>query len=215
DAPPQPEKPPSWNPLRCSGTELPVNLLLMAKLIALTLLLTNHVRLIPDPFLPFVPVFDWIPNPAIFQRLLQVVFVVSAIALLSNRSVRLNCLALSGVILIGVVSSKAYYGNNKTFCGLMLFLTGFYEPCSSPWLLRAQFALVYFGAGLNKLIDHDWQTGVFMEHWAVARLKQPWYVALDAVLPPMLLAKLMCWGTIVTELGMSAAFVVKRWYYWG
>ena len=33
---------PSWNPLRCSGTALPVNLLLMAKLIALCLLLTNQ-----------------------------------------------------------------------------------------------------------------------------------------------------------------------------
>ena len=49
---------------------------------------------------------------------------MSAVALLFNRSVRASCLALGGVILIGVVSSKAYYGNNKTFCGLMLFLTG-------------------------------------------------------------------------------------------
>ena len=47
-----------WAALRCSGTALPTNLLLMVKLIALSLLLTNHVRLIPDPFLPFLPVFD-------------------------------------------------------------------------------------------------------------------------------------------------------------
>jgi predicted DCC family thiol-disulfide oxidoreductase YuxK len=194
---------------------LPPNLLLMAKLIALTLLLTNHVRLLPDPFLPFVPVFDWIPAPKAFQLALQVVFVVSAVALLFNRSVRASCLALGGVILIGVVSSKAYYGNNKTFCGLMLFLTGLHEPGQEPWLLRAQFALVYFGAGLNKLLDADWQSGVFMQHWAAARLKQPLYLALDARMPPMLLAKLMCWSTIVTELGMSAAFLVKRWFYWG
>ena len=62
---------PSWNPLRCSGTVLPTNLLLMAKLIALCLLLTNHVRQIPDPWLPFVPAFDWIGAPAAFQRGLQ------------------------------------------------------------------------------------------------------------------------------------------------
>jgi predicted DCC family thiol-disulfide oxidoreductase YuxK len=98
---------------------------------------------------------------------------------------------------------------------VILFLTGLYEPGQEPWLLRAQFALVYFGAGLNKLLDADWQSGVFMQHWAAARLKQPLYLALDARMPPMLLAKLMCWSTIVTELGMSAAFLVKRWFYWG
>ena len=32
---------PGWNPLRCSGTILPANLLLMAKLIALCLLLID------------------------------------------------------------------------------------------------------------------------------------------------------------------------------
>jgi predicted DCC family thiol-disulfide oxidoreductase YuxK len=203
---------PSWNPLRCGGTGLPINLLLMAKLIALSLLLTNHVRLLPDPFLPFVPVFDWIGSPVAFQRALQVVFVASAVALLFNRWVRASCLALGAVILIGVVSSRAYYGNNKTFCGLILFLTGLYEPGAEPWLLRAQFALVYFGAGLNKLLDADWRSGIFMEHWATVRLKQSAYIAVASWLPPMLLAKLTCWGTIATELGMSAAFLIRRWF---
>ena len=172
---------PSWNPLRCGGTVLHTNLLLMAKMIALCLLLTNHVRQIPDPWLPFVPVFDWIGAPAAFQRALQTVFVISAIALLFNRRVRLCCLLLGGSILIGVISSKAYYGNNKTFCGLILFLTGLYKPGQEPWLLRIQVAIVYFGAGLNTLLDAD-------------------------------LAKLMSWVTIVTELGISAAFLVRKWF---
>ncbi len=203
---------PSWNPLRCGGTALPTNLLLMAKLIALTLLLTNHVRLIPDPFLPFLPVFDRIGSPPAFQSALQTVFLAAAVALLFNRYVRASCLALGGAILIGVISSKAYYGNNKTFCGLILFLTGLYEPGSEPWLLRAQFALVYFGAGLNKLLDADWRSGLFMEHWATERLHQAAYIALASWLPPMFLAKLLCWGTLLTELAMSAAFLIRRWF---
>jgi predicted DCC family thiol-disulfide oxidoreductase YuxK len=202
----------SWNPLRCGGTALPTNLLLMAKLIALCLLLTNHVRLIPDPFLPFVPAFDQIGSPLAFQRVLQVLFVVSAIALLFNRWVRVACLALGGSILIGVLSSKAYYGNNKTFCGLILFLTGLYEPGQEPWILRIQFALVYFGAGLNKLLDADWRSGVFMDYWAAVRLKNPLYIMASSWLPATALAKLMCWGTIAAELGIAAAFLVRRWF---
>src|SRR5262245_36430362 len=98
----------SWNPLRCSGTALPPQLLLMAKLIAIALLLTNHVRLLPDPFLPFVPGLDRLVEPWLFQKTLQTVFILSAAALLLNRQVRTMCLLLGGSILIGVVSSRAY-----------------------------------------------------------------------------------------------------------
>ena len=200
---------PSWNPLRCGGTALPANLLLAAKLIALCLLLTNHVRLLPDPFLPFLPIFDQLP-PLAFQRTLQVAFVVSAVALLFNRSVRVSSLVLGLTIILAVVSSKAYYGNNKLFCGCMLFLTGLHQPGQSPWLLRYQLVIVYFGAGLNKLLDADWRSGQFMEHWATDRLKHSLYIQVASWLPPMLLAKLMCWAAIVTELGISAAFLIRR-----
>ena len=54
---------PSWNPLRLAGTPLPVPLLLSAKLIVVTMLATGHVWTLPDPFLPFVSVFDRIGDP--------------------------------------------------------------------------------------------------------------------------------------------------------
>ena len=204
---------PSWNPLKFSGTELPVELLILVKVLALVLLLTNHVRILPDPWLPFVPGIDQIPS-VLFQRTLQTVFVVSALALLFNRRVRLASLILGSTLLLAVVSSKAYYGNNKTFCGLMLFLTGLHVPGTQPWFLRWQLAITYFGAGFNKLLDGDWHSGVFFENWAVNRLHQPWYIALDALLPPMLLARLMCWTTIVTELGIVPAILIPKLYPW-
>ena len=202
---------PSWNPLRFTGTELPTQLLILVKVLALVVLLVNHVRILPDPWLPFIPGIDWLP-PALFQRALQTAFVTSALALLLNRRVRVASLVLGSTMLLAVVSSKSYYGNNKTFCGLMFFLTGLYVPGKQPWTLRFQLAITYFGAGLNKLLDHDWQTGVFFENWAVHRLHQPWYIALDSVLPPMLLARLMCWTTIITELGTVPAILIRRLY---
>ena len=65
-------------------------------------------------------------------------------------------------MLLAVVSSKAYYGNNKTFCGLMLVLTGLHAPGTQPRFMRWQLAITYFGAGLNKLLDGDWHSGVFL-----------------------------------------------------
>ncbi|MFN3325480.1 MAG: DCC1-like thiol-disulfide oxidoreductase family protein [Bryobacteraceae bacterium] len=199
----------AWNPLRCTGTALPPQILLMAKLIALCLLLTNHVRLLPEPFLSFIPILDDIPGP-LFQSTVRTVFIVSALALLFNRSVRLSCTVLGLTILVAVVSSKVYYGNNKLFTGLMLLLSGLMKPGQDPWLLRYQFALVYFGAGLNKLLDPDWHSGQFFEHWATARLKNDLYIQASAMLPPLVLAKAMCWVTIVTELALVPMILVRR-----
>ncbi|MBL8221190.1 MAG: DUF393 domain-containing protein [Bryobacterales bacterium] len=181
----------------------------MAKLIALAFLLTNHVRLLPDPFLPFLPVLDQlIPGPT-FQRILQAVFITSAITLLFNRRVRTCCLLLGGTVLLSVVASRAYYGNNKTFCALMLILAGLYTG-GEPKLLRWQVALVYFGAGLNKALDPDWHSGQFFEHWAGTRLEQPVYIWLSALLPSLVLGKVMCWTTIVLELSASAFLTIPR-----
>jgi hypothetical protein len=96
----------------------------------------------------------------------------------------------------------------------MFFLTGLHVPGQKPWSLQWQLGITYFGAGLNKLLDVDWHSGVFFENWAVHRLHQPWYMALDAVLPRMVLARLMCWTTIITELGVVPAIFIPRLQYW-
>jgi hypothetical protein len=204
---------PSWNPLRCIGTGLPVNLTIMVKVLAIALLLTNHVQLLPDPWLSFIPAIDLIPSLP-FKRTIQVIFVVSALAIVFNRRTRISATVLGSTMLLAVVSSKAYYGNNKTFCGLMLLLAGLYKPGGPPFI-RWQLALTYFGAGLNKLFDHDWHTGVFFEYWSVQRLHEHAYMALDSLLPRLWLGRLMCWFTIVTELGVVPCLLLPSLYYWG
>lgn len=204
---------PSWNPLRCTGTGLPTNLTILVKSLAIAVLVTNHVILLPDPWLSFIPALDAMP-PALFKTTLQVVFVVSALAILFNRKIQLASLAIGTTMLVAVVSSKAYYGNNKTFCGLMFFLVGLYKPGGLPFI-RWQLALTYFGAGLNKLLDPDWQTGVFFEFWAVHKLHEYAYIALDNLLPRLWLGRLMCWFTIAIELGVVPFLLVPEFYFWG
>jgi predicted DCC family thiol-disulfide oxidoreductase YuxK len=109
-----------------------------------------------------------------------------------------------------VVSSRAYYGNNKTFCALVLVLAGLYANSLGAYLLRIQVALVYFGAGLNKALDPDWHSGQFFEHWATSRLQQPVYMWLSSQLPPLVMGKLMCWVTTVMELSASATLLIPR-----
>ncbi|MFL6448199.1 MAG: hypothetical protein ACJ746_10995 [Bryobacteraceae bacterium] len=199
---------PSWNPLKCSGTDLPKNLTIMVKTLAIAVLVVNHVRILPDPWLPFIPFLDRFP-PELFQKTLQALFLVSALAIVFNRRLRLFSLIIGATMLVAVVSSKAYYGNNKTFCGLMFLLAGLYKP-GTPNFFRWQLAITYFGAGLNKLLDPDWHTGVFFENWAVNRLHQSWYMAVNSRLPALVLARFMCWTTIVTELGIVPCLFVPQ-----
>jgi predicted DCC family thiol-disulfide oxidoreductase YuxK len=200
-----------WNPLRCGGLELPTNLVIMVKAIAIALLLTRHFLLLPDPFLPFIPGMDLIPG-AWFQRSMQVLMVGGAIALLFNVRIRLSSFLVGMSLLISVVGSKAYYGNNKTFCGLVLVLASLHQPGRAPWILRLQLVVVYFGAGLNKLLDPDWRSGVFMHNWAANRLHQPVFLGLEPLLPPLVLGKLMSWFTITTELALSVVLLLRPLY---
>jgi hypothetical protein len=204
---------PSWNPLRCTKTGLPTNLVVLVKVLAIAVLVTNHVRLLPDPWLSFIPALDSIPGPQ-FKLTIQVIFVVSALAILFNRRIQWSSLVLGATMLLAVVSSKAYYGNNKMFCGLMFLLTGLYKPDGPPFL-RWQLALTYFGAGLNKILDRDWQTGVFFEFWAGQRLHERAYILFDSLLPRLWLGKFMCWFTITTELGVVPLLLIRRLYHWG
>lgn len=198
------------NPFRVSGTPMPPNLLLMCKIIALAILATRHFRILPDPFLPFIDGLDRFADPATFRVVLQTTAVVSALALLCNRSVRVNALVLGSCLLIGVVSSKAYYGNNKTFCGLALVLAGLSDFDRPPYLLRWQLALVYFGAALNKLLDPDWQSGLFFQHWAGEKLQNPVFIAVSNALPPLVAGKIVCWGTAFAELAAAIGLLVPR-----
>ncbi|MBI4906708.1 MAG: DUF393 domain-containing protein [Acidobacteria bacterium] len=201
------------NPLRITGTELAPPVLLMAKLIALALLLTLHASVLPVPFLPFLPGLDALP-PQLFRTTLQLAMVIGALGILLNYRVRTACLLAGGAILLGVLSSRAYYGNNKTFCALILILAGLSSRTERRFL-HWQVAIVYLGAGLNKALDPDWHSGQFFEHWATVRLEQPLYLWLSPMLPPLLLGKLMCWAAITLELSAAVMLVIPRLQLYG
>jgi predicted DCC family thiol-disulfide oxidoreductase YuxK len=184
-------------------------MLLMAKIVAVTFMLGGD-RVMPAPFLPFLTPLDVFADSPQFALVLQIVFFASGLLLVFNRWPRASAFAMGCAVLAAVVSSKSYYGNNKLFAGSVLLLTGLYHPRTGPWLLRAQLVMVYFGAGLNKVMDPDWHSGQFFHNWSGARLAQPVYLWANQFFPPLLLGKLVSWFTIMTELGLAAAFLIPR-----
>jgi hypothetical protein len=198
------------NPLRLSGTALPPPLLLMAKLVVLIFFVTNELPQLPDHFLPFVPAFDDLGSPAVFRRVLQVIAVVAAVPLFFNRTVRSSCLVVGAVISIGMLSDRLYFSNNRMFTALILLFTGLYEPGTRALLVRAQVVLLYFSAGLNKLLDADWRSGRFMDSWALATDNYELYSRVRSLLPGDAFPKLLAWSVIVLELGLVVGFLWRR-----
>ena len=204
---------PSWNPLRIDGTELEPNVLLAAKLIAFCLLATNHLGVYPDePFLPFLPFLDALRAPFPFPLITKTVLIGSALALLFNRRVHIACLLLGGVIILGVVASKAYYGNNKLFCGLFILLTGLTRKGEEPSVLRWQLAIVYAGAAINKWFDPDWLSGQFFRYWAGEKLEQPLFLAVASMIGIGWAGKLMCGSTMLVESALGVGFAFRRFW---
>ena len=199
------------NPLKISGLDLPPAVVLLCRLLALALLATNHQQQIQTPFLPFLPVFDVLP-PELFQLLLRVALVAGCVACLLTRQVRIFAAVAGVAMLLAVASSRAYYGNNKTFTGLVLVLAALSRATGPARLIQWQMALVYGGAGLNKLLEPDWQSGQFFQYWAAERLQNPVYIAISRVLPDLAAGKFFCWYTIAAELTICALLLIPgRW----
>lgn len=202
----------SLNPFRITGTTLPPNVLLMAKILALVFVLSGQLTLLPERFLPFLSLFDHVGSPEAFRRALQAVFLLAAVALFLNRAVRTNCLILGGVIFVGILASRQYFENNRLFTACLFVLAALCRPGETPRLLRYQVVLLYFGAALNKVLDSDWRTGDFFENWNRIQSYGSAYGHLSDWLPGLTLSVTLSWLVIVTEFAIASGFLFARTY---
>ncbi len=202
----------SLNPLRCSGTALPPQVLLAAKMIVVGLLLKGYVPRIPGIFVPMWPALDLLPRPDLVQLFMQATVTISGLMLLCNRAVRTCAFAIGLTFLFATIASRGFYSNGRLFCSSMLVLIGLYSGGRSIWPIRWQMVLLYFGSGLNKITQVDWRSGWYFEYWMHGILEREWYVALAAALPPMALSQFFCWATIAMEFSIAMGLAVPRLY---
>jgi hypothetical protein len=200
---------PGLNPLAVRGTPLPPNVLLAAKLVTLVFLVKGLWRL-TDPYLPYVHFLGDLASPHVFQHTLQIVWLVAAACLFLNRFVRVSCAVLGGAILVAVLASDAYRTNNLTFSALLLILIGLSDRKTASTIIRAQLVVLYFWAGLNKLLDANWRSGAFFETWNSIQGYGHVYRTLASALPGMTVSAIASWGVIITELFLGVAFAVRR-----
>jgi hypothetical protein len=206
-----PRSRPTLNPLSIRGAAMQPNILLMAKLVALAFIVSGQLGLLSRHFVPFVGFgfFRHVGSPSAFHYTLEAIFLIAAAALFLNQYVRVASITLGLVVIVGIVSSMFYYENNREYCALILVLAGLENPRGEPWLLRWQIVLLYFAAGLNKILLADWRDGHFFNAWLEYLHHSAW-VKVSEVIPGRVLGALLSWAAIVTEFGLATAFALRR-----
>lgn len=202
----------SWNPLRVTGTEMPPNLLLACKLIVVAFLANGQLTRLPGHFLPFFRVLDQVGSRSAYHHALEAAFLVAALALLLNRVPHLAATAAGAAILLGTLSSRIYFENNTEYTGAVLLLAGLAVSGDRTRLVRYQVILLYAAAALNKLLDADWRSGQFFENWAAVTSLHATYHHVSALLPHLVLAKLLAWSAICTEAALAVGFAIRRFF---
>jgi hypothetical protein len=198
------------NVFRIHGTAMRPNLLLMVKLVTLAFLFSGQIVLLSHHFVPFVGLFRHVGSPSAFHLGLELIFLAGAASLLLNHQVRIACIVLGGVVLISIASSMKYYENNREYTALILILAGLEDPRGNAWLLRGQLILLYSAAALNKVLLADWRDGHFFNTWLNYLHHSAW-AKISGVLPDRVLAALISWAAIVTEIALAIGLALRRY----
>lgn len=188
-------------------------MLLSAKLLAFHALWFRMRHGFDRPFLPFFSALDHPTIVAIWPALLGLIFAAGVVLLAFNLAPRLGAAGVGSALLLDLLASRIRYSNNTLFFDLLLLIIALSGP-RDRWRvgLRAQIALLYAGAAINKLFLPDWHSGQFFRFWThdvlqlgwVARLEEGWGVGFSIV---------MSWFTIVLEF-LLVVLVCRPKYTW-
>jgi hypothetical protein len=208
------ERPPVARPT------LPVNLVILAQVIALALLGHNVPGHLKAPFLPFLPALDVFHGSAAYEWSLRGGLFAALVLILFRRCLRTACVLAATALWLHLFGSRAYYKNDLVFCAVMLLVVGLAD--GRGLLPRLQVSLVFLAACMNKLLDPDWWSGRFFEHWVEVGALTPYmektgylwfpdlYGWLASQFPPLALARGLSWASMAAELSIGVGLWLPR-----
>lgn len=203
----------AYFPWYCQSPEMRTNLLVMCKMLFLLLVFNGFYGYISDPFIPHIPILDDFNEvPGLFEWSLKSLFLIGGIGLMCNVRVRVMAFLLGVCVLLFLLASKPAFRNHIVICGCIFLLCSLMKKEEYPWLLIYQFSLVYFAAALNKIWQADWWNGHFIHNMLLNAFGNPYYEWAHEIFPERLLARLISWGSIATELGISFMLLFKKWH---
>lgn len=171
----------------------------MCKLLLGLILAHGFPAMLDDPFIPFLAVSldGFHAHPGAFAGAMKGLFLAGAIFLMFNVRVREAAMTLGLVVILTLIASKPQFRNHVFIVGCLFFFGRTAPRPCSILRLRLQFALIYGGAFINKVLQADWWNGQFMHYARLHRsMRNPWYEMLVPLLPELGVAKVISWTVI-------------------
>ena len=190
-------------------SESPLPLLFVARMMVIFLLWVRGMEHILPPFLPFIPPLDALRGASGLFRFLDWVYWVSLVMTFTGIRFRFFSLVIGLLIFLSILFSKVQFSNSFLYSGCIFFLIGIFKP-GLEWVFRVQIALLYLGAGLNKLFDPDWLSGQYFDFFFSKPFPNQLYLSIASELPPKSLAIFLSFFTIVTEFGFGFWALLNR-----
>jgi len=185
---------------RAQETALP--LLFVTRMLVIFLIWIMGKDTMSLPFLPFIESIDSLRGFPTLFKLLDWLYWISMVMVFAGIRLRTFSLILGCLIFFSILGSKLQFSNSLLYSGCIFFLIGLYKP-GLEWIFNVQIALLYLGAGLNKLLDPDWISGHYFDFFFTEPYPNQLYLSLSKQLPSMLLATLVSFFTILAELSLG------------
>lgn len=211
---------------------LPAEQVLTAKLLAAAWIATGHVAQ-PTPIrVPWLGLLDRIPEGFPWSPSLAWLGLLTAFGIIFTPWTRRFCLCLGGVILLDLASSRAAFSYNRLYCAALFGMISLSGPGTLGAGPRGQAALVYLGAGLDKLLSSGWRSGAVLDGFLrnLAEFGRLWspgghvgdpnpvarlLVELADRFPTLLLPAVLSWTVMSCELAIAVAFLRRSPYAMG
>jgi hypothetical protein len=182
-------------------------LLFVARMLVIFLIWIRGMKHVLPPFLPFFEFLDVFRDfPGLFFVLDWVYWIALIFVFLGFRFQTFS-LVLALLIFQSVLFSRLQYSNSFLYCGCSFFLIGIYRP-GLEWIFRMQIAVLYLGAGINKLLDSDWLSGQYFQFFfmEVYPLPEIFITSLTSKTASLFFS----YSTIATEIGLGVWALLNR-----
>jgi hypothetical protein len=184
-------------------------LLFTARMMVIFLLWIKGMDNILPPFLPFIEGLNVLRGQNWLIDLLDWVYWISLLLVFAGIRFRFFSLLIAFLIFFSIISSKLQFSNSFLYSGCIFFLVGIYKP-GLEWIFRVQIALLYLGAGLNKVFDPDWLTGQYFHNFFSITYRNQLYLIVAPLIPGKGLALAISYATILAELGLGLWALINR-----
>lgn len=191
------------------GSDYDLPILFAARMLVIYLVGIRRMKHILPPFLPFIPGLETLSQWSYLFYLLDAIYWVSLVMVFSGYQFQRFSLILGLLVFFSILGSKTQFSNSFLFSGSLLFLIGLYRP-GMEWIFRIQIALLYLGAGINKLLDPDWHSGQYFDFFFSEVYPNSLFQMLATSIGGLILAKVFSWLTIFLELSFGIWALANR-----